>query len=63
MVQSESVLTWNLVLFETNVLGLVLFETNVSRLDLLYLLSESVAISFLPPKRIWHCRDMKGMKT
>lgn len=26
-----------------------------------YLLSESVAISFLPPKRIWHWKDMRGM--
>lgn len=25
-----------------------------------YLLSESEAISFLPPKRIWHWRDMKN---
>lgn len=29
--------------------------------NLFYLLSESVAISFLPPKRIWHWKDMKGM--
>lgn len=29
--------------------------------SIFYLLSESVAISFLPPKRIWHWRDTKEM--
>lgn len=26
---------------------------------IIYLLSESEAISFLPPKRIWHCREKR----